>query len=113
MLPVGIDHEYLAIQVQQGVKAAVPDLLTHLLMLSARDNQVKVARHLVSEKPRSLGQPLSVLASDPPHGKSEAILKRFSATAQDVYFFVDKLKNCQNLVCGLADLGFRLPTLHH
>ena len=35
-----IDHEYLAIQVQQRARAAFPDLLTHLYTLSVSDNVV-------------------------------------------------------------------------
>jgi len=38
--PLRIGHEYLAIQVQQRVQAEVPDLLTHLSMLSVSDNVV-------------------------------------------------------------------------
>ena len=39
-MPPRIDYEYLAIQVQERVQAEVPDLLTHLSMLSVSDNIV-------------------------------------------------------------------------
>jgi ABC-2 type transport system ATP-binding protein len=41
MLPVWIDDKYLAIQIQQGIQTMVPDLLTHVFMLSAYDNYFK------------------------------------------------------------------------
>lgn len=43
VLPVRIDHEYLAIQVQQRVQAVVAHPVTQLQMLSVSDNNVKLA----------------------------------------------------------------------